>query len=448
MNDWDNIHNNCSVPQEADDTTSSNGSGSGSNGGNGGGGNGDFVGDGQLWTGAGAYRKIGQNKYSYRMLISTSHRQTSNTMRRAVQYQHANEFNSLASFVDTDIIWDRLYTEAKEEVRNQRRSARKETSSRDDDGPEESPSASGAESGVEQEDKEDKEDKEETTTSTSSSKSSSSSSSSPAKSSSSSKMSFKGKKYRNVGEKSSGQKIFSWSKIRAIGQHVAKSQATAAAATAAAAAAAASTKKPASKSRGGKKSKKTSTTKASAAAAAAAALSSPPSPSPADHCLVTMNVVHRLREEEQQCDVLMRILGRDENAPAVALDETQIKRALYVLLAASSEPHVRAYVADYMLISRQVLPLSGTLPSIASLQQKKTTMACKKLLAKSSSTTEDTILTLRLAELVRRGLVEVVKNGKTTEYKKRQTSSTFEPCASLSLKMLKPWKKSFATKHK
>ena len=46
MNTWDNVHNNCSVPQEADDTSNTNGSSSS-------GGNGEFVGDGQLWTGAG-----------------------------------------------------------------------------------------------------------------------------------------------------------------------------------------------------------------------------------------------------------------------------------------------------------------------------------------------------------------------------------------------------------
>jgi len=42
MNDWDNVHNSCAVPQEADDT---------SGGGNGNGGNGaDYVGDGQVKT--------------------------------------------------------------------------------------------------------------------------------------------------------------------------------------------------------------------------------------------------------------------------------------------------------------------------------------------------------------------------------------------------------------
>ena len=40
-------------------------------------------------------------------------------------------------------------------------------------------------------------------------------------------MSFKGKKYRNSGE-NGGQKIFSWSKIRAIGQQIAKSKTAAA----------------------------------------------------------------------------------------------------------------------------------------------------------------------------------------------------------------------------
>jgi hypothetical protein len=62
----------------------------------------------QLWTGAGAYRKIGQNKYSYRMLISTAMRQTSNAMRRTAQTKHANELHCSSHFVDTDAVWDQV----------------------------------------------------------------------------------------------------------------------------------------------------------------------------------------------------------------------------------------------------------------------------------------------------------------------------------------------------
>ena len=83
MNDWDNVHNNCAVPQEADDTSASAANAGGA---------GDYVGDGQLWTGAGAYRKIGQNKYSYRMLISTAMRQTSNAARRSSQTKQYDFF--------------------------------------------------------------------------------------------------------------------------------------------------------------------------------------------------------------------------------------------------------------------------------------------------------------------------------------------------------------------
>jgi hypothetical protein len=365
MNTWDNIHNSCAVPQEADDTTTNNGSGGG-----------EFVGDGQLWTGAGAYRKIGQNKYSYRMLISTAMRQTSNAMRARAQAKHANELQFSSNFVDTDSVWNELYSEAKDEVRSRRRKKGVE--------PGDTPVNSGAES--------EHDDLIGTAVTTDTN-----SSSNP------STVSFKGKKIRgnSIG---GGQKIFSWSKIRALGQQLARGGAA----------------KKGVKKKGGKKQ------------AAAKKLT------PADDCVIALDVVARLRDEESQCDVLMKMLGRDENAPAVEMDELMMKRNLYTILTVDDR------VADYTLVSRQVLPLSGFLPSIAPLSNPITMRACRQLVADKNT------LGLRLAELVRRGLVEVIRNNKETpKYKKRLISSgnntiPFVPCATLTLKALKPWKKSFA----
>tara|TARA_B100000795_G_C22790692_1_gene436776 strand:- start:130 stop:2016 length:1887 start_codon:yes stop_codon:yes gene_type:complete len=427
MNDWDNVHNACAVPQEADDTTGGNNNSSTDG----------YIGDGQLWTGAGAYRKIGQNKYSYRMLISTAMRQTSNTMRRTVQAQHSNEFHTSSAFVDADAVWDDLYVKAKIEVKERKKMKQMNNRS----GPEESPNDSGAESNGEGE--EDNATNNHTDASALSSSSSSSSSTTSSK-----RMSFKGKKYRNSGE-NGGQKIFSWSKIRAIGQQIAKSKT--------AAALAANKKLVATKSKKkGKKSKN----------AASSSIESSKSESKIDVCTITSNVVSRLRREEQQCDVLMRLLGRDEEAPAVALNETTLRRALYTVLASADDIRLNgrsSRISEYSLISNQVLPRSGTLPSISEIIKKSTVNACKQLVGewdggnKSSKGSKGSknsggsgkvdVLSQRLAELVRRGLVEIdVTNSKETTYKKRlsgKNSKPFIPCASLNLKVLKPWK-SFA----
>ena len=449
MNDWDNVHNNCAVPQEADDTTST--SGGGANGG-------EYIGDGQLWTGAGAYRKIGQNKYSYRMLISTAMRQTSNTMRRTVQAQHSNEFHASSAFVDADAVWENVYNKAKVEIRESRRAVKKKNNS----SPEESPNASGVEeSGGEGNGLEEEESGTSSTsnggnsTSTTTSSDSSSSSASADNMLDSSmnsdnnnnnnkRMSFKGKKYCNVGEGygAGGQKIFSWSKIRAIGQQIAKSKTIAASKV--------ELKKATSTAKSKKKGKK--------GKAQPPPPSSPPPSIPiskTDICVIASDVVSRLRKEEQQCDVLMRLLGRDEAAPAVALDEITLRRALYTVLSSAEDGMQKGRVSEYALISRQVLPISGTLPSMEKMGEESTLAACRQLVNASGSSGasgggggNDT-LTQRLAELVRRGLVEVDTSNKETKYRKRLTGSgntsiPFVPCASLALKVLKPWKKSFA----
>ena len=124
-------------------------------------------------------------------------------------------------------------------------------------------------------------------------------------------MRLKGKKVRS---KAGGQKFFSWSKIRALGQQqLSKHRATS------------------KGSGGGGGSKKKGKKKNAKAAKQGSGRGKMDAPTATENCQIAMDVVARLRDEEHQCDVLMRVLGRDENAPAVAMDEITMKRALYTV---------------------------------------------------------------------------------------------------------------------
>jgi len=128
-------------------------------------------------------------------------------------------------------------------------------------------------------------------------------------------MRLKGKKVRS---KAGGQKFFSWSKIRALGQQqLSKHRAT--------------SKGSGGGGGGGGGSKKKGKKKNAKAAKQGSGHGKMDAPTATENCQIAMDVVARLRDEEHQCDVLMRVLGRDENAPAVAMDEITMKRALYTV---------------------------------------------------------------------------------------------------------------------
>ena len=90
-------------------------------------------------------------------------------------------------------------------------------------------------------------------------------------------MRLKGKKVRS---KAGGQKFFSWSKIRALGSQMAKNRAKA-------------------KTKGGGRSKKKGKKKKA----------NIETPTATESCCIAMDVVARLRDEEHQCDVLVRCGG-------------------------------------------------------------------------------------------------------------------------------------------
>ena len=82
MNNWDLARAKCSVPEEKDDKTKNEGGGSG------------------LFSGIGAYKKIGMHELSYRQLIYTYYKQTTATFRKQLVKRSSNEFKKSFAYID------------------------------------------------------------------------------------------------------------------------------------------------------------------------------------------------------------------------------------------------------------------------------------------------------------------------------------------------------------
>ena len=84
MNNWDLARANCSVPEETDDKSKNESGGSG------------------LFSGVGAYKKIGTHDLSYRQLIYTYYKQTTATFRKKLALRGTNEFKKSFAYHDAD----------------------------------------------------------------------------------------------------------------------------------------------------------------------------------------------------------------------------------------------------------------------------------------------------------------------------------------------------------
>ena len=107
MNGWDPSRASCTIPEEVDDKSKQNDGGSG------------------LFSGPGAYKKIGCHELSYRQLIYTYYRQTTQTIRRQFAQRATAEFADSSAHVNSD----ELLTEIDPTKRDKKKSTKKEKKS-------------------------------------------------------------------------------------------------------------------------------------------------------------------------------------------------------------------------------------------------------------------------------------------------------------------------------
>ena len=106
MNTWDITRASCTVPEEADDKSKQQNNGTG------------------LFSGVGSYKKIGDHELSYRQLIYTYYKQTTQTLRRSLAQRATSEFENCSAYTDADAIMNELGHAKKDKKKQNRKKNR------------------------------------------------------------------------------------------------------------------------------------------------------------------------------------------------------------------------------------------------------------------------------------------------------------------------------------
>jgi hypothetical protein len=268
------------------------------------------------------------------------------------------------------------------------------------------------------------------------------------------------------------QKTLSWPRVKAVAEQLREQDKLLQKQQQAAAAVAASRSKKGKKKKANAKDVAAAAKAANAAKVAAARKAAAP-PTPVEFALNSMRAVEMLRREEAQANLVLKILGWDEvdpdsapttmmivddddtraaaapaaaasRCPAVQMSEGDLRDALKRMLDACETPSKRkAALESYVLLSRQVLPLSGRYQSASELFTREAARACRDLMQVPKALGD------RLTALVQAGRLDCVwEKGakKIALYSKRvvgrdaTVAPLAEAAACVPLKAMKPWR--------